>query len=141
MKLGPISITPINDWRQAPKFHSLWVGVALLIFSVVQYMFTPLSQAHTAIGAVALVMLFIGMRYYKAPNQRALWRASSVIASALLAVLSMLQSEVLPIAQAVVPAEYWPYVLMAFAVAIPALRMVKQATLHESNEESTDPKS
>ncbi|MFO6418998.1 hypothetical protein ACLBKS_02205 [Hylemonella sp. W303a] len=139
MTFGPISISLVTDWRQAPKFHSLWAAGALLIFSMMQYMFAPFSQGQAALGAGALVLLFIGLRYYKASNQRVLWRASSVIASALLAVLSMLQSEILPLAQPLVPAEYWPHVLLAFGIAIPVLRMVKQATLHAYTDESREP--
>ncbi|MGJ4748434.1 hypothetical protein ACQV5M_18890 [Leptospira sp. SA-E8] len=140
MKFGPISINLAADWHQARRFQSLWVAAALLLFAVVQYLYAPLSRHHAAITVLVLVVLFIAMRYYKASNKRALWRASSVLASALLAVLSVLQSEVLPLAQPVVPPEYWPYVLLAFGAAIPLLRLMKQAALHASNEGTEEPK-
>jgi len=60
------------------------------------------------------------------------WRFSSVQAAAALAALSMVQAEVLPQVQAIVPPKYWPYVTAAFAVAIVLCRILAQPALHES---------
>jgi hypothetical protein len=42
----------------------------------------------------------------------------------------MVQAEVLPHVQPIVPAKYWPWVTLGFAVAIMVLRNLAQSKLH-----------
>lgn len=60
------------------------------------------------------------------PQWRRAWRLSSVWMAALLAVLSMLQTDVLPLLQGLLPPAWWPYVTLGFALAIGLLRIVAQ---------------
>lgn len=60
------------------------------------------------------------------PQWRRAWRLSTVWAAAALAALSILQAEVLPQLQAVVPPSVWPWVTLGFALAIALLRIVAQ---------------
>lgn len=57
--------------------------------------------------------------------QRA-WRLDSVRAAGLLALVSVLQLEVLPLFEAQIPADWWPYISAAFAVVIALLRLRAQ---------------
>lgn len=60
------------------------------------------------------------------PEWRRAWRLSTVWAAALLGALSMVQAEVLPQLQALVPPQRWPWVTAGFALAIVLLRIVAQ---------------
>lgn len=57
------------------------------------------------------------------PDWRDAWRFSTVRAASLLALLSALQAQVLPLLQSAVPAQFWPYVTASFGVAIVWLRL------------------
>lgn len=61
--------------------------------------------------------------------RRKLWRLTSVQAATLLALLSVLQAEVLPQLETAVPAKWWPWVTAGFAVAIVVLRLIAQPSL------------
>lgn len=58
---------------------------------------------------------------------RRAWRFASVWAATALAVLSVLQAEVLPLFQFAIPADRWPWVTAVFGAAIVGLRLVSQA--------------
>lgn len=60
------------------------------------------------------------------PEWRRAWRLSTIWAAGLLAFLSLLQAEVLPNLQALVPPQLWPWVTLGFAAAIALLRVVAQ---------------
>lgn len=60
------------------------------------------------------------------PNWRQAWRYFSVVAATALAVLSVLQSEVLPLFQFAVPPQAWPWVSAGFSVLIVVLRLIAQ---------------
>lgn len=60
------------------------------------------------------------------PEWRRAWRMGSVIASALLAFLSAVQAELLPIVQPLVSPERWPVVSGALALLIIVLRVIMQ---------------
>lgn len=60
------------------------------------------------------------------PNWRRAWRLTSVQAAALLAVLSALQADVLPMLHGVVPVSIWPWVTAGFGAAIVLLRVLAQ---------------
>lgn len=64
-------------------------------------------------------------------NWRHGWRMNSVQAAALLAVLSMLQAEVLPHLQAALPVEWWPYISAGFALVIVVVRLRAQPEVHD----------
>lgn len=64
------------------------------------------------------------------PEWRSAWRMASVVASSLLALLSAIQADVLPLVAPVFSAEHWPYVSGGFALAIIVLRLVFQQGLH-----------
>jgi hypothetical protein len=53
-------------------------------------------------------------------------RFNSMRAAMLLAMLSLLQSDVLPYVQPLVPPQYWPYVTLGMAVLIAVLRILQQ---------------
>lgn len=80
------------------------------------------------------------------PDWRKSWRFSSMWGAAALALLSFLQTDlpgmllallldvqqsVLPLAQPLIPAEYWPWVTLGIAVVIAVLRVIYQPKLHE----------
>lgn len=60
------------------------------------------------------------------PDWRLAWRFLSVQAAVVLALLSGLQAEVLPLAQPLIPPQYWPWVSGGLALVIVLLRLVKQ---------------
>lgn len=63
------------------------------------------------------------------PEWRQAWRFLSVQVSVLLALLSAVQAEVLPIIQPLVPPEKWPYVSAGLALVIIVLRVCAQPAL------------
>ena len=63
------------------------------------------------------------------PEWRLAHKMLSVRLAALLAVLSVVQAQVLPIWQFVVPAQYWPWVSAGFATAIVVGRLVQQRSV------------
>ncbi len=64
-------------------------------------------------------------------NWRQAWKLNSVQAATLLAFLSALQANVLPQVQGLIPADLWPYVTGAIALAIIVLRLRDQPGLRE----------
>lgn len=58
---------------------------------------------------------------------RQAWRFASVWAATALALVSVLQAEVLPLFQFAIPADRWPWVSAGFGAAIVLLRLVAQA--------------
>lgn len=70
-------------------------------------------------------------------NWRQAWRLNSVQAATLLAFLSMLQANVLPQVQALIPADLWPYVSGAIALAIIVLRLRDQPGVHDGEPADT----
>lgn len=58
---------------------------------------------------------------------RRAWRFASVQAAVLLALLSVLQAEVLPLFEFAVPPERWPWVTAGFGTAIVLLRLLAQS--------------
>lgn len=60
------------------------------------------------------------------PQWRRAWRLASVQAAAVLAAVSMLQTDVLPVMSDVVPPSAGPWLSLAFAVLIAVLRLVAQ---------------
>jgi hypothetical protein len=69
------------------------------------------------------------------PDWRLAWRFLSVQAAALLAVLSGIQGEVLPLVQPLFPADKWPWVSGALAIAIVLLRVMAQDGLAVDREQ------
>jgi hypothetical protein len=63
------------------------------------------------------------------PDARLAWRFDTVQAAALLALLSAVQAELLPLVQPLVPVQWWPYVSGAVALAIILLRVRQQPAL------------
>ncbi len=133
-----LNLQLIPDIRNAHRYWSIWVATALLAFALALFFFPALVTPRTAALVVgALALAFIVARLFKQPaldgswgladNWRNLWRATSVLASVALSALSMLQAEVLPLAQPVIKPEHWPYVALAFGAAIPTLRLIKQS--------------
>lgn len=59
------------------------------------------------------------------PPRRA-WRLYSVQAAAVLAVLSVLQAEALPLFRFAIPADVWPWVSAVMGAAVVVLRLVAQ---------------
>lgn len=64
------------------------------------------------------------------PDWRLAWRFASVQSAVLLALLSGLQAEVLPLVSPLFPAHVWPWVSGALALAVVLLRLVAQPGLH-----------
>jgi hypothetical protein len=60
------------------------------------------------------------------PEWRQAWRFNSVQLAALLTLLSLVQTQLLPQIEPVVPPKYWPYVTTAIGVAIGLVRIVQQ---------------
>lgn len=65
------------------------------------------------------------------PHWRRAWRFMSVQAAALLALLSMLQADVLPYLQPVIDPRHWPYVTAGLSLAIVLLRLIAQPGVDE----------
>lgn len=63
------------------------------------------------------------------PYARLAWRFGSVQAAVLLALLSGLQAEVLPLVTPLFPAQVWPWVSGGLALAVVVLRLVAQPGL------------
>lgn len=63
------------------------------------------------------------------PNARLAWRFGSVQAAALLALLSAIQAEVLPLVQPLFEPAVWPVVSGTLALAIVLLRVLAQPGL------------
>lgn len=63
------------------------------------------------------------------PDARLFWRFNTVQAAALLALLSAVQAELLPLVQPLVPAHWWPYVSAGVALLIIVLRIRAQPAL------------
>lgn len=61
------------------------------------------------------------------PDWKRAWRFASVQAAVLLALLSFLQVQVLPLFQFAIPADVWPWVTAGFGTAIAVLRVWQQA--------------
>jgi len=68
------------------------------------------------------------------PDWRLAWRFLSVQAAALLAVLSAIQGELLPLVQPLVPSDLWPWVSVVLSMAIIALRILAQDSLEPARE-------
>ena len=60
------------------------------------------------------------------PDWKLAWRFMSVQAAVLLALLSGIQGEVLPLVAPLFPADQWPYISGGIALAIVLLRLVSQ---------------
>lgn len=63
------------------------------------------------------------------PDWRIAWRFLSVQAAVLLALLSGLQAEVLPLVAPLFPDRYWPWISGGLALAIVVLRLIAQDDL------------
>lgn len=63
------------------------------------------------------------------PDWKLAWRFLSVQASVLLALLSGIQAEVLPLVSPLFPAEQWPYISGGIALAIVLARLISQDSL------------
>lgn len=63
------------------------------------------------------------------PDARHAWRFGSVQAAVLLALLSGIQAEALPLLQPIFGPEVWPYISGGLALAIVVLRLVAQPEL------------
>lgn len=68
------------------------------------------------------------------PEWRLSWRFTSVQLAALLFFLSMVQADVLPHVQPLVPAKWWPLVSGGLALAIAVCRLLLQPGLHKPEE-------
>ena len=73
------------------------------------------------------------------PDWRKAHKFLSLQAAVLLAVLSVLQAQVLPLIQFAVPPQYWPYVSAAFGIAIVLLRLLNQPALDEPPTQAPSP--
>ena len=71
---------------------------------------------------------------------RRAWRLASVQAAAALALLGLLQAEVLPLLQFAIPPRAWPWVSAGFGIAIVLLRLVAQPGALAPGEPSPPPK-
>lgn len=63
------------------------------------------------------------------PDWKKCWRFASVQAASLLAVLSLLQLQALPLIEPLVPPARWPYVTAGFGLLIVALRIISQPSV------------
>ncbi len=69
------------------------------------------------------------------PNWRQAWRFMSVQATALLALLSMLQADVLPFLQPVIDPRHWPWVSGGLALLIGVLRLIAQPGVDDAGDQ------
>lgn len=60
------------------------------------------------------------------PEAKQAFKLTSVQAAALLTILSMVQLQVLPLIEPLMPAEWWPWVTMFFGLAIIVCRLIAQ---------------
>jgi low affinity Fe/Cu permease len=70
------------------------------------------------------------------PEIRQAWKMASIWAAVALAALSMVQADVLPLLQPLVPQNWWPYISLAFAVLIVVCRVLLQPGLHVDQEDA-----
>lgn len=75
------------------------------------------------------------MRGQLIPDWPLAWKFSSVQAAALLAVLSAVQAEVLPMVQPIIPEAQWPLVSGGLALAIIVLRLRAQPALEPQRQQ------
>ena len=68
------------------------------------------------------------------PEWRDAWRFASVRAAAVLAALSLIQADVLPYMQPLVPAERWPLVTFGMAALIGVFRILSLLGPQEPKE-------
>lgn len=61
------------------------------------------------------------------PDWKRAWRFASVQAAVLLALLSFVQAQILPLFQFAVPPDVWPWVTAGFGSAIAVLRVWQQS--------------
>lgn len=71
-------------------------------------------------------------------NWSSAWRFGSVQAAVLLAALSAVQADVLPLVQPLFPAHVWPYVSGGMALAVVVLRVWAQPALHAPAVDTPD---
>jgi hypothetical protein len=69
------------------------------------------------------------------PDWRLAWRFASVQAAVLLALLSGLQAEVLPLISPLFAVDVWPWVSGSLALAVVVLRLVSQDSLQIQREQ------
>lgn len=69
------------------------------------------------------------------PDWKLAWRFMSVQAGVLLALLSGVQAEVLPLVTPLFPADKWPYVSGGLALAVVVLRLIAQDGLQAKRAE------
>ncbi len=69
-------------------------------------------------------------RFALIPEWRSAWRMDTMRVSLLLAVLSLVQAELLPLLQADLPSRAWAYVTFGLALAVMLLRLRLQPALH-----------
>lgn len=69
------------------------------------------------------------------PEIRQAWKLASIWAAVALAILSMVQADILPLLQPLVPEKWWPYITLAFAVLIVVCRVLLQPGLHLERED------
>lgn len=68
------------------------------------------------------------------PDARRSWRFTSVQATALLALVSSIQTELFPVLEPLFTPEQWRYVLPAWTVLIFVLRHIAQPSLHQEQD-------
>lgn len=95
-----------------------------------------IALAMFLIGAMAAVAFVPRLQDKLIPEWRQALRMDTVRAATLLASLSFLQAEVLPLLEAAVPPQIWPYVTAAFAVAIGLLRLRSQPAVQQTKDQA-----
>ena len=75
------------------------------------------------------------MKLTPIPNWRQALRMDTVQLALVLAFLSSLQADVLPMLRPIFPQEWWPLITGGIALCIVLLRLRLQPALHESAEE------
>lgn len=73
------------------------------------------------------------------PEWRRAWRFASVQAALLLALLSFLQAQILPLFQFAIDPKVWPWVTAGFGSAIAVLRVWQQSTASVESEPPEPP--
>lgn len=125
----------IDDWKQALRLKTVWVGAAIAILSVMQIQVLPLFQFAIPPGVFPWVTGVLGamlivLRHLEMPEGLPMsWKLHSVYMSGVLGALSMLQAQVLPLFAFAIPADVYPWITAVLGVAVVVARLLSQPGL------------
>ncbi|WP_186132007.1 hypothetical protein [Burkholderia gladioli] len=129
---------PIENWRQALRLRTVWVGGLITVLSLLQLQVLPLFQFAIPANVFpwltsVLGTLVIVLRRLEQPEGLPMsWRLHSVYLSGGLTGVSLLQAQVLPLFAFAIPASIYPWVTAVVGVTLIVGRLIAQPDLEGS---------